>query len=269
MDRKHSNKFIIFQTFAIIVPSFVLSFQFFEKFDVLTFFLAVLSILTIYSNRTIRCIYLLSIPQIFTKRGRHAFLVFAYVRLIHGPIKNISNNREIVIVNMKCLKNVVMETIEDIKSSINDSYEFFVRMIDRLVPNFKKINDGINESIETLMKVTNEISYTIERAYEWLADVMNLCSKNQTPYDHCMKTFETRRAECLDDDDDSNFLCKLDTFKPVCAFMKIFDVACDDVREAIINPMMKSIESESESSSGAFAIFQSIFYYQEFILEIF
>lgn len=243
MKGSSSKKFIIFQTFSIVVPTFLLSFQYFGNFNVLGIFAAVIWILIIYSNRTFRCIYLLSVPQIFTKRGRHAILAFAYARLIHGPLKNISNNRKIIVGNFKCFKDAVKAIIEDIKSAMSDSADYFAKTIDQLIPNLKEINDKINKSIELTMKVSNYLADTIQKASEWLADATDLCSKDQTPYDRCMKTFETLRAECLDKDD-KNFECQFGRFKPVCAFMKIFDVACDDVRENFIDPMMKSIESE-------------------------
>lgn len=112
--KKKNNKTVKFLivTFtsltAFILAYYVYSLLNFRlKFSVLSSVLtsvlvAVVFILFVAFHKTLRCVFLLMIPQFFGKRGRAAVLAYAIYVTFSGPVENIHHNSKVMYGSILC-----------------------------------------------------------------------------------------------------------------------------------------------------------------------
>lgn len=238
------KKFAIIQGILITSFSFLISFQVVQSLNiplVIIILTAPVFVAIIYSIRKVRCLFLLSLVQIFTSRGRNTFIAYIFYRTTQGPGKNLSKNLRIVSRSIGCFRKCATDLISEFANYAHQSIVDIKQLIDKLVPELRKIYDEIIESIGLIDSLSNDVAETVTKASEWLEDITNLCDENQTPFARCMKMFEAKQADCLEAESDNKQLeCDVFSFKPICAFMKIFEVACDDIKEFLTDPVIES-----------------------------
>lgn len=233
------RNFAIFQLIIIVISAVLISCLVTNEFKLsiwIGFILTIILIVFIYSIREIRCIYLLFILQLFTRRGQKTFLIYTFYLTYCGPLQNINENLSICSKVFGCIRNAIIDILIQFKDYTKNVIENFEKFTQKLDLNYDVIAKEINDSFTIFDKLFHETSKTLRKASEWLDELDYICDPQETPYNRCLKSFESRISDCLKNKNNS-FICDILEIKQVCAYLKIFEVACEEVKEIIEDPI--------------------------------
>nr|XP_022915645.1 DC-STAMP domain-containing protein 2-like [Onthophagus taurus] len=208
------------------------------------------SILTIglAFSYNVRCIVFLTLPQLFSKRGRQALLAYAFILAITGPAKNTLNNMGILSESLACgqeqLKQAVKQILEAVKKpfyAIKDAIKTVVKVVKDVVKKIKEILLSIKRVIVSILKVIKSI-------FQFLARIINVCNKELgTPFQRCTRVFEDAIIDCHAKlGPKFSWLCSIAyVAQVVCYSVKMFDFICeivDFIGNSIVGVVVKKVK---------------------------
>ncbi|KAK9505278.1 hypothetical protein O3M35_009368 [Rhynocoris fuscipes] len=178
----------------------------------------------------VRCVVLMLLPQLFSKRGRQALTAYAFILVLTGPAKNTLHNMRMLSESLACgqakLKSAIKSVVDIIKEplkAIRTSMEYIMKKVKEIVVKVKAMISSLKKAILAILGV-------LKAGFDWLNSVVSICSKKMgTPYQRCSKVFDDAVIDCkaklgpLFD-----WMCSATYMvKAVCYTVKVLDFICE------------------------------------------
>lgn len=97
-------------------------------------------------SKTVRCVVLMIVPQLFTVRGRQALLAYAFILALTGPGRNTLNNMRVMSESLACgheqLRQAVQQIVEAVKKpyrAIRDAVRHIIKVVKYVVQKIKQV----------------------------------------------------------------------------------------------------------------------------------
>ncbi|XP_060852767.1 DC-STAMP domain-containing protein 2-like [Rhopalosiphum padi] len=196
-----------------------------------------------------RCIFMMVLPQLFSDKGRHALLMYAFILSFSGPSKTTLHNTGVLSESLTCLQDEIKSAIRQIVDIIKKPLLAVRSSITRIKADLAVIINKMKKGMLAVKKTVTELVRTIKSAYEWLYSVMNICNKKVgTPYQRCTKMFDNALDECkVTVSPTFDWMCSISyVISNVCYTVKFLDSLCEFfefINESIFGAIQNSLKS--------------------------
>ncbi|XP_050305805.1 uncharacterized protein LOC126742959 isoform X2 [Anthonomus grandis grandis] len=197
----------------------------------------------------VRCVVLLTLPQFFSKRGRQAFLAYAFVLALTGPAQNTLNNLGILSESLACGQEQLKQAVRQIIDVIKKPFLAIKEAIKKVIKTVKEVIKKIKEILLKIKRVIMALVRVIKSVFEFIGRIINICNKELgTPFERCSRVFENAIADCNAKLGPLfNWLCSLTYIvKAVCYIVKIFDYVCmivDFISNSVVGVIIKKVKN--------------------------
>lgn len=199
-----------------------------------------------------RCLFLLALPQFFSKRGRTMLIAYVFVITLSGPVANTTRNTEVVMQSLSCdqvseayyfeccnssviLHSITQKTLgsiaKQIYTIIKQPLVAIKHVVERILKHMKQLFVKLRDIMIRMNAAIVRIVQVIKRAFAFLARAANVCNKDiGTPFERCIEQFNVAHHNCLAKFDNFPTLC--DVTKPIrmiCYSVKFIDYVCEFV----------------------------------------
>ncbi|XP_070393802.1 DC-STAMP domain-containing protein 2 isoform X2 [Dermacentor albipictus] len=192
---------------------------------------------------TVRCLILLTLPQLFSREGRLALTAYIYFLVLTGPAENFAANVEVLSRGLSCGQEKVA-----------------------------------NETRRMLEVATSPLKVAaIRRAIRWLYNLVNVCNRRMgEPYEKCRKPLMDAYADCLEMMPDLlEWICSpVKAVEQVCYVAKVITVLCaipamiiDFVKVQVIDRIERAMRSFLERAYTAFYVNVTVTHQYNYSLE--
>ncbi|KAL4097578.1 hypothetical protein QTP88_022329 [Uroleucon formosanum] len=196
-----------------------------------------------------RCIFMMVLPQLFSDKGRHALLMYAFILSFSGPSKTTLHNTGVLSESLTCLQDEIKSAIRQIVEIIKKPLLAIRSSITRIKANLAIIINKMKKGMLAVKNTVIQLVRTIKSAYEWLYSIMNICNKKVgTPYQRCTKMFDNALEECkVTVSPTFDFMCSISyVISNVCYTVKFLDSLCEFfefINESIFGAIHNSLKS--------------------------
>ncbi|XP_025200427.1 DC-STAMP domain-containing protein 2-like [Melanaphis sacchari] len=196
-----------------------------------------------------RCIFMMVLPQLFSDKGRHALLMYAFILSFSGPSKTTLHNTGVLSESLTCLQDEIKSAIRQIVEIIKKPLLAVRSSITRIKADLAVIINKMKKGMLAVKNTVTELVRTIKSAYEWLYSVMNICNKKVgTPYQRCTKMFDNALEECkVTVSPTFDWMCSISyVISNVCYTVKFLDSLCEFfelINESIFSAIQNSLKS--------------------------
>ncbi|KAE9542621.1 hypothetical protein AGLY_002532, partial [Aphis glycines] len=196
-----------------------------------------------------RCIFMMVLPQLFSDKGRHALLMYAFILSFSGPSKTTLHNTGVLSESLTCLQDEIKSAIRQIVELIKKPLLAVRSSITRIKADLAVIINKMKKGMLAVKNTVAELVRTIKSAYEWLYSVMNICNKKVgTPYQRCTRMFDDALEECkVTVSPTFDWMCSISyVISNVCYTVKFLDSLCEFfefINESIFGAIQNSIKS--------------------------
>nr|XP_037278203.1 DC-STAMP domain-containing protein 2-like [Rhipicephalus microplus] len=226
---------------------------------------------------TVRCLMLLTLPQLFSREGRLALMAYIYFLVLTGPAENFAANVEVLSRGLSCgqekVANETRRMLEVATSPFKAVYDR-VKKVVRLLLDFGALMKKAFLSIKNLF---TEIFAAIRRAIQWLRNLVNVCNRRMgEPYEKCRKPLVEAYADCLEMMPDLlEWICSpVKVIEHVCYVAKVITVLCaipaiiiDFVKVQVIDRIEEATRSFLERVYTAFYVNVTVTHQYNYSLE--
>lgn len=202
----------------------------------------------------VRCIMALTVPSLFTSRGRVAILSLIFGLLLSRPIRNISNNMSEVSRSMACSTELFHNQTYSLRQQLEVPIEKIKAAMKNQGEDIKKIGDSIERAIEPIYRaliaakrsvqlVSGALNYASQECGRVIGDAYSKCvSGINKAYQDCTNTLKdvqryvpgldiTPICQILNIDD----VCKLVSTDFLCSPVKNLDKVAENIAQDLIN----------------------------------
>ncbi|XP_075548331.1 DC-STAMP domain-containing protein 2-like [Dermacentor variabilis] len=226
---------------------------------------------------TVRCLILLTLPQLFSREGRLALTAYIYFLVLTGPAENFAANVEVLSRGLSCgqekVANETRRMLEVATSPLKAVYDRVKKVI-KLLLDFGSLMKKAFLSIKNLF---TEIFAAIRRAIRWLYNLVNVCNRRMgEPYEKCRKPLMDAYADCLEMMPDLlEWICSpVKAVEQVCYVAKVITVLCaipamiiDFVKVQVIDRIERAMRSFLERAYTAFYVNVTVTHQYNYSLE--
>lgn len=226
---------------------------------------------------TVRCLVLLTLPQMFSREGRLALMAYVYFLVLTGPAENFAANVEVLSRGLSCgqekVANETRHMLQAATSPLKAVYERVKKVI-KLLLDFGALMKKAFLSIKNLF---TEIFAAIRRAIQWLYNLVNVCNRRMgEPYEKCRKPLADAHRDCLDMMPDLlEWLCSpVQLVEYICHVAKVITVLCaipaiiiDFVKVQVVDRIERAMRSFLERAYTAFYVNITVTHQYNYTLE--
>lgn len=238
---KESQNRIIFKRlftyqFSLVLASILYFFVYYVIFKRHTLLNAILAVILfvvylaiIDNSHELRSIIMLSLPIMFTNRGRALIICSMLAILVQGPVKNSQYNISELQLSLNCCKQyLVIKTENYVNENIVQKVLTVERIIRKFVDNIKQIVDVIKAQLDEIARIALQLADKLEQVFKKLKELLNLCYvKQEEAYENCQNSFKTTYNDCLKFTKSLDFLCELvKPYSAGCDFILASEVLC-------------------------------------------
>ncbi|XP_070510039.1 DC-STAMP domain-containing protein 2-like [Chironomus tepperi] len=263
-ENKKKWKFVIFlsclKALAILTFSLNKIFQDFFEYSLLKTWIIIFSVITplailITFHTYSQCIFMLTIPQIVSKRGRMFLIAAAFLIALSGPTKNLIRNGEILAESLSCSQDQVRMALKNLFDAAKEPYKVAKKMVAKLLPVIKRNIERIKGNLLEMKQNIVNVVRSIKKAFLWLENIVNVCNEKEgSPFAKCEAALDESIKSCRDKFGPFSFLCESTNvvkgfcylLKPIEYFCEMIDFISDDVLQAIEKKMKNFIAKVEE-----------------------
>lgn len=177
---------------------------------------SVVLLLILCLHRPSRYIFFLVIPEFFGKKGRSAAIAYTFALAFAGPAVNLENNIKVLTNSIVCgevrlylmeqgnhlpsvqnLKDQVKIALQSLIQTLEEPYLIVKEAMKEILPIIKNVAEKMREGVTELKNEVQKMVKIIKSAMLWLKEVVDVCNQTKaTPFDQCIKAFETSIVGC-------------------------------------------------------------------------
>ncbi|VVC30076.1 Dendritic cell-specific transmembrane protein-like [Cinara cedri] len=218
-----------------------------------------------------RCVLLMVLPHLFSSKGRHALLMYAFILTFTGPSKTTLHNTGVLSESLTCLQDEIKSAIRQIVDIIKKPLLAVQSSVMRIKVQLAAIVEKMKKSMLAIKNTVLGLVRTVKSAYDWLYSVMSICNKKVgTPFQRCTKMFDSALDECKATVSPAfGWMCSVSyVLSHVCYSVKFLDSLCDFfefINESIFGAIENSLKSYVRQMKNTFYV--SIEYKHSFSFE--
>ncbi|XP_037939558.1 DC-STAMP domain-containing protein 2-like [Teleopsis dalmanni] len=243
-----------------------------EKFKNMWIFCTIVTfiMLVLCYSRHVRCVVVLTLPVIFSAKGRSLVIALAFILAATGPIRNILKNVEVLADSLTCGQNQLREALTNMLDILKRPLVAVKEAIQKAMAEVRKVMERVKLVLERIQSILMLLLAGIKNAYNWLNSLVSVCNKEfGTPFDRCIKIADDAMADCRDKLGVLDTLCNFtELFRMLCYTVKVIDVICvfvDFFSDQIINSILERLKQFSEEIKNMFDVsitFEHDFYFK-------
>lgn len=183
------------------------------------------------NSHNMRSILMLSLPIMFTNRGRAFIYCCMFSITLSGPIRNGQFNVAELHSSLDCCKqHLIIKADQSVDSQVIRLQD----VVDKVVRDVKEFTEDLRRKFDTVIQLSLTVELYLKRAMELFLDMINKCnSYSMDVHKNCINVFESAYKDCLDKVGSKlGFIC--DLVKPVketCDITRIPQTLCQIPRE--------------------------------------
>ncbi|CAB3367403.1 Hypothetical predicted protein [Cloeon dipterum] len=226
------------------------------KVAVLMSVLSPLLTLGLAFSSQVRCVVLLLLPQLASKRGRHALVAFAFILAINGPAANTIHNMHETAHSLTCTLKLAGIGFRKLANIVERPLETAKMMIDKALTTIKLSVSELRSTLVGFQKAISAIGNMFKASLNWLTNVKEMCDQEfGTPMERCIRLIEKSSKECSDSfGPNFSWLCSvsyagsltcstLSSTTAVCVAANPFAEAVDNTVKEMRDDFMKEIDA--------------------------
>ncbi|XP_071942429.1 DC-STAMP domain-containing protein 2-like [Antedon mediterranea] len=194
-------------------------------------------------SKDVRCIVLLTVPQLFSSKGRSILMAYGFLLVMAGPMANLTENMDIASQSQLCSGQLAANQTRELfemataplaglasRSFPISKLQTINIIFDRLtqtVDDVKKVTDKIAESFRALNKALSSIGGIMNDVHKWLKDIVTRCNdKFGKPERACLNAIYKGKKNC-EKKFRLKFMCKIvNIAKPICNLLRVGKLLC-------------------------------------------
>ncbi|KAH8378862.1 hypothetical protein KR009_001831 [Drosophila setifemur] len=190
--------------------------------------LGVLVFILLFYDRAMRCILVMTIPELCGSRGRAFLLSVAFVIAVLGPTLNIIDNLKVLMRSLACNQVLLSQAIGQMLDVIMEPVHAVQLSVDLMLNEVRGVLKGVMVILVSIQVHLIVIIDTLKNGAAWLKSVVDLCNAEMgTPWGRCKKSAKMAMERCRDKLGNMKSLCHASKlFLALCYPAKLIDVFC-------------------------------------------
>ncbi|XP_054713566.1 DC-STAMP domain-containing protein 2-like [Uloborus diversus] len=223
-------------------------------------------------SEEVRCITMLSVPELFSSRGRTALMAYTYILVLSGPMKNAMRNSNILVESMNCGQEIIVKQTKALMRSIFAPLIAIIDVMRSILQALKSFARQMKAAFIAIRDLFLEIMNAIKSMFKWLLSMVNICSnKYGSPYERCTQAFDSAIEDCNNKLGIFGFLCYIvEAVKQICHIARIVDLLCaipKAVKSGIIEPIKQQIKTFARYMYNQFYVNITFIHYYNYSIE--
>lgn len=183
------------------------------------------------NSHNIRSILMLSLPIMFTNRGRALIYCLMLSVTIAGPVKNSQGNIGSLHSSLNCCKNyLIVETGRQMDKNVVQKLVRVEDVLNDIITSIKSFADEIRQRFRMLLDVAIQVEQYLSAGLKMIKDFVDNCnSKTQEANKLCLNMIEDAYKDCqFKLGPYFSFICEIvQPVKGVCRDIKIGQLICE------------------------------------------
>ncbi|KAL8604456.1 hypothetical protein ACOMHN_042285 [Nucella lapillus] len=197
---------------------------------------------------TVRCLVFLTLPSMFSKKGRSFIMMYAIVLVYSYPAANLSTNLKVMSESTMCGQSLMLNETKKLMEMAKEPLSAVIDTLQDMYTHIKIFARSIIAAFKALLRAVREIVAAIGMVFKWLSSVVDICNtKMGEPYRKCKKSFEDAYDDCSDSLGIFDFLCKIVTAASyLCRLARIGELLCvitGAIKSLLLNSVSKATTS--------------------------
>lgn len=201
-------------------------------------------LLVVDNSHNLRSILMLSLPIMFTNRGRALIYCSMLAIILAGPMPNIQWNTKEIQLSLNCCKQfLVVKTDKFVDKNVVQNLAKLEDIVNKLVDDIKEFANKLKQELRIIIELALTVERFLANAIETLKRIVNICnSQTESTYTNCTKTFELAYEDCRYRLGSSfDFLCQIvQPLIETCSLVRLPDLLCL-IPRAVVSYLDKTI----------------------------
>lgn len=104
-------------------------------------------VLPVVLHKSTQCIFFLTIPQFFSKRGRTAIIAYTFFIAFNGPAANLMKNFNVLTDCMACGQDQLKMALHELVQAVKEPYYTIKEAVEKIIPVIEKVMEEIKQSL--------------------------------------------------------------------------------------------------------------------------
>lgn len=215
-------------------------------------------LIVLENSHSIRSILMLSLPIMFTNRGRALVFCLMLTMMVSGPINNTQwNIKELHMSLTCCEKYLVLKSDQFVEKNVVQNVIRVEDIVRELVDNIRKFASELRDRLKLLAQLAITVSRYCSFALEELRKIVDVCNTHTNEaFRNCILTFDYAYKDCKSKlGSGFDVICEVvPPLKELCQTVRLPDLLCEIPKalvemvylpiEARLKPVIKTIENE-------------------------
>lgn len=160
--------------------------------------LLIIYMVILENSHNVRSIIMLSLPIMFTNRGRALIYCFMISLTLIGPIQNTHMNVDVLHSSMLCCRQYsTIKVDKSIEQNVMGNVMDMENVINKIVALIKDFAESLREEFKYLIELAMTVDRYIRESIEHLKDILAVCNGNSSLIRNCLSDFDSKYKECL------------------------------------------------------------------------
>ncbi|XP_063629661.1 uncharacterized protein LOC134801062 [Cydia splendana] len=148
-------------------------------------------------SSTVRCLFLLLIPGLFSRVGRYTLACYALVLILTGPAANTLKNLDTLSASLACGQEHIKTSVKEIKETKESPLNLVQATMSGTIEKIEYLAVNMKSLMVRIHRLTMSIAHVLQSSLSWLNSIELICNeKLGTPYEHCTKILAQGTEDC-------------------------------------------------------------------------
>ncbi|XP_063369337.1 DC-STAMP domain-containing protein 2-like [Cydia amplana] len=201
-------------------------------------------------SSTVRCLFLLLIPGLFSRVGRYTLACYALVLILTGPATNTLKNLDTLSASLACGQEHIKSSVKEIKESKESPLNLVQETMSGTIEKIQYLAANMKSLMVRIHRLAISIAHVLQSSLSWLNSIELTCNeKLGTPYEYCTKILAQGTEDCYEEFPElSNQWDWKVIVKAVCFNLKLEEPYCvvgDFAKGSIVATVKKKLNTYS------------------------
>ncbi|KAK7484477.1 hypothetical protein BaRGS_00024233 [Batillaria attramentaria] len=202
---------------------------------------------------SVRCLVFLTLPQMFSKKGRNFLLMYAAVLVFTYPVANFNTNMQVMANSATCGQELMINETMKLVQFATDPLAAVYDALKELLLAIKRFARMLMKAFKALIRALKEICAAVAKVFKWLYSLVDICNEKMgAPYRKCKKAFDDAYSDCRDRLGIFKFLCEIvDAASNLCHIVRVGELLCA-IGGAVKDLVVSSVEKATTGTSRSY-----------------
>ncbi|XP_063389376.1 uncharacterized protein LOC134675144 [Cydia fagiglandana] len=148
-------------------------------------------------SSTVRSLFLLLIPGLFSRVGRYTLACYALILILTGPAANTLKNLDTLSASLACGQEHIKTSVKEIKESKQSPLNLIQETMSDTIEKIEYLAVNMKSLVVRIRRLVMSMAHVLQSSLSWLNAIELICNeKLGTPYEHCTKILTQGTEDC-------------------------------------------------------------------------